>query len=176
MSRRSDQGKRRTLGREQTLMLLFTRDFPGGEEAEPADVAAVMDDVVLENYAIELYRGILENQERVDAAIENASENWSISRMALTDRSILRIAAYELIFRDDIPSGVAINEAVELAQRFGGEDDSFRFVNGVLGKIASTIDAGVDPSVAEESGEVMGADVEETDGADAQEAAEGQGL
>ena len=77
--------------------------------------------------------------------------------MALTDRSILRIAVFELMFRPDIPAGVSINEAVELAQRFGGEDDSYRFVNGVLGKVATQLgdaasDGIADGATAGESG------------------------
>ena len=62
--------------------------------------------------------------------------------MPIVDRSILRLAAYEIMFVEDVPTSVAINEAVELAKDFGGEDDSPRFVNGVLGRIAKDIDDG----------------------------------
>ena len=65
--------------------------------------------------------------------------------MPIVDRSILRLAAYEIMFVEDVPTSVAINEAVELAKDFGGEDDSPRFVNGVLGRIAKDIDDGGRP-------------------------------
>lgn len=139
-SNRSEVGKRRTRARRQALQMLFARDFAGADGSEGvATIAEVMDDVVPEPYALELCEGIAENQDRIDNAIEVASENWKLSRMPSTDRSILRIAVFELLYRDDIPAGVSINEAVELAQDFGGEDDSFRFVNGVLGNVASRI-------------------------------------
>ena len=141
MAKHKDPNKHRTRARAQALQLLFTRDF-GGEDVAVSDAASVMDDVVIEGYACELYEGIVEHQESIDAIIEHASENWSLARMSITDRSILRIAAFELMYRDDVPSGVSINEAVELAQGFGGEDDSYRFVNGVLGKVAKVVEAG----------------------------------
>jgi len=71
----------------------------------------------------------------IDETIGDVSENWSVSRMPLVDRNILRLATYELLFVEDVPASVSINEAVELAKVFGGEDSS-KFVNGVLGRIA----------------------------------------
>jgi N utilization substance protein B len=71
----------------------------------------------------------------VDARIEATSQHWSLMRMPFVDRNILRLAVYEIMFEDDVPASVAINEAVELAKAYGG-DDSPKFVNGVLGKIA----------------------------------------
>lgn len=147
--RNAERGLKRTRAREQALQLLFTRDFIS-DEAAPLRFTDVMDDIVVEEYAHELYEGVIDRREDIDSAIESASENWSLARMALTDRSILRIAVFELMFRPDIPAGVSINEAVELAQRFGGEDDSYRFVNGVLGKVATQLgdEAPVDPQAA----------------------------
>ena len=75
---------------------------------------------------------------RIDDIIEDISENWVLSRMPLVDRSILRLAAYEMLYRDDVPDSVSINEAVEMAKVYGGEDSS-KFVNGVLGRIAETV-------------------------------------
>lgn len=125
--------------------MLFARDFSQEDgEKSAADIADVMDGKIPEQYACEICDGIVANQEKIDGAIESASENWALSRMPATDRSILRIAVFELLFRDDIPSGVSINEAVELAQDFGGEDDSFRFVNGVLGTVASGLNREAD--------------------------------
>lgn len=151
MSRRqSDKGSRRSRAREQALQLLFICDFVDGESEPPRHVD-VMDDIVLEPYANDLFEGIFERRETIDRAIEDASENWSLSRMALTDRAILRIAVFEMLYCDDVPPGVSINEAVELAQRFGGEDDSYRFVNGVLGKVALQMGEAIDEQEEEES-------------------------
>ena len=77
---------------------------------------------------------------QVDERIEAASENWALSRMPIVDRSILRLAVFEMFNCDDVPVSVSINEAVELAKGFGGEDDSPRFVNGVLGRIARSME------------------------------------
>lgn len=94
----------------------------------------------LTDYALGLIRGVEANQDAIDARIEGASENWALSRMPIVDRSILRLAVYEMLHREDVPVSVSINEAVELAKDFGGEEDSPRFVNGVLGRIARTMD------------------------------------
>ena len=80
-----------------------------------------------------------EHQAAIDERLEGASENWALSRMPIVDRSILRLAVYEMFQREDVPVSVSINEAVELAKAFGGEDDSPRFVNGVLGRIARSM-------------------------------------
>ena len=97
----------------------------------------------------------------VDRIISVSSQNWAIDRMPVVDRSILRLAAFELKYVDDVPVSVSINEAVELAKEFGGEDDSHRFVNGILGRIARDSESGIDPTqVAEEepvAGQVEGA-------------------
>ena len=97
-------------------------------------------------------RGVEQNRIVIDGSLKAAAENWSLGRMPIVDRSILRLAAYEIMFVEDVPTSVAINEAVELAKDFGGEDDSPRFVNGVLGRIAKDVDgaaaapAGDDPA------------------------------
>lgn len=89
----------------------------------------------LEPFAIELVQGLDREIDGVDAWISETSENWALSRMPVVDRNILRIATYEIMFRPDVPHSVAINEAIELSKVYGG-DDSSKFVNGVLGRIA----------------------------------------
>ena len=76
----------------------------------------------------------------IDKHLAATSENWALARMPIVDRSILRLATYEMMYVDDVPTSVTINEAVELAKDFGGEDESPRFVNGVLGRIAKILD------------------------------------
>lgn len=88
-------------------------------------------------YTERLVRGVCGLGPALDAVIERAADNWEIGRMAIVDRNLLRMAAYEMLHADDIPVKVAINEAVELAKRYG-EDDSSKFVNGILDKIAKT--------------------------------------
>lgn len=89
-------------------------------------------------FAGELLGGILEHREEIDAQISVKSPNWSLTRMAKIDLAIIRLAAYELIFRSDIPKNVTINEAIEIAKKFGSEE-SPSFVNGILDEIARTL-------------------------------------
>jgi transcription antitermination protein NusB len=85
-------------------------------------------------YARQLVAGVQEHQADIDALIARYADHWTIARMPVIDRNLLRIAMFELLWRDDIPVAVAINEAVELAKSLS-TDDSGRFINGLLGKI-----------------------------------------
>ena len=80
------------------------------------------------------YTGILENVEKIDSIIDKFSIGWSVDRLSTVDKAILRIAVYEIMFDDDIPNKVSVNEAVELAKEFS-EDKAPPFINGVLGKV-----------------------------------------
>jgi N utilization substance protein B len=85
----------------------------------------------LEAYAVRLARGVEKEQEHLDAVLSDVSVGWPVHRMSTVDRSILRLALYEMLFVDDVPSEVAVNEAVELARGFSG-DEAPAFVGGVL--------------------------------------------
>ncbi len=89
------------------------------------------------NYARQIVEGIAQHGDEIDELIETYSRDWSIDRMPTVDRAILRIGIWELLFNADIPDGVAISEAVESATALSTED-SARFVNGILGRIAQT--------------------------------------
>ena len=89
------------------------------------------------NFARALVTGVLENQERLDAILSEASEHWRLEQMAKVDRVILRIAVYEIAIDRKVPTKAAINESIELAKTFSGEDAG-RFVNGILGRVAAT--------------------------------------
>ncbi len=89
-------------------------------------------------FSMSLVRGVIDHQEELDDLISNYANNWALDRMPLLDRNIIKISLYEMLYEQDIPFSVSINEAVELAKIFGTED-SRRFVNGVLGKIASEL-------------------------------------
>lgn len=88
-------------------------------------------------YALDLVEGVQAHQADTDELIARYADRWAIQRMPVIDRTLIRMAVYELIWRDDIPVAVAINEAVELAKELS-TDDSGRFVNGLLGRIAET--------------------------------------
>jgi len=89
-------------------------------------------------FASELVNGVVAHLAEIDARIADQSKNWSMNRMARVDLNILRLAVYELLFRPDIPKNVTMNEAIEVAKKFGAED-SASFVNGILDEIASSV-------------------------------------
>ena len=93
----------------------------------------------LVQFAEDLLHGIQVHRERIDRALEDTAENWKLTRMAATDRSILRLAAFEILI-GDTPSRVAINEAIELAKRYG-TNNSAQFVNGVLDRLMRSTDS-----------------------------------
>ena len=85
-------------------------------------------------FAKDLVTGICENTGEIDKLIEKEAQHWKLSRMTVTDRNILRLSVYELKFRDDIPSKVTLNEAIELGKKYGTEE-SGAFINGILDKV-----------------------------------------
>ena len=130
----------RRIAREVALQSLFQIDF-NRCEAEAA-VEAALTEHDEENapkaydYALDLVQGVLANKEAIDARLSEYAIDWTVERMPATDRNILRVAAYEMLFAEkSVAAGVAINEAVEVAKAYGTEE-SPRFVNGVLGKLA----------------------------------------
>ena len=147
--------RKRTRSREFALQILYQMDVSDAsmEDAledfwkdrtdialtDPEKLALEADkkeDEVRE-YTEKLVRGTLEAKKKIDPVIERCAENWEMGRMACVDRNILRLAAYEILHIDEIPVKVAINEAVEFAKRYG-EQDSSKFVNGILDRIAKT--------------------------------------
>ena len=86
-------------------------------------------------FAGQLVHGVIANQEQLDAVLSEASEHWKLQQMAKVDRIILRIAVYELNIERQVPAKAAINESIELAKTFSGEEAG-RFVNGILGRVA----------------------------------------
>lgn len=88
-----------------------------------------------QNYFDELYQAIVAHQEEIDQRLAKSSTNWKLSRIAKVDLAVLRLSAAEILYLDQIPDSASINEAVDLAKKFGGED-SGKFVNGILGNLA----------------------------------------
>ena len=91
--------------------------------------------------AAPLIEGVLAHCEEVDRVVEEASQHWRLARMAKVDRNVLRLGAYELLHRADVPPKVAINEAIEIARTYGSEE-SGAFINGVLDRIAQKLGKG----------------------------------
>lgn len=144
----------RTAARRAALQVLYSAELVNASAADILDQGAYIEDEdKLSPYAITLAKGAAFNVGEIDAYLKEASENWSLDRMPVVDRCILRLAVYEMIYEDKVPVSVTVNEAVELAKEFGGEDDSSRFVNGVLGRIAKRLDPEADIELAEEAAE-----------------------
>jgi N utilization substance protein B len=118
------------------MQILYQREITGESVASIlGNQSYSTEDGEPDEFCRALVTGVESHLPDIDETLGTVSENWSVSRMPLVDRNILRLATFEVLFVDDVPSSVAINEAVELAKVFGGEDSS-KFVNGVLGKIA----------------------------------------
>lgn len=130
----------RTKARKRALDILFSSDVRGDDLAvtlaaeaqraasEPAREASWL-------YAREIVDGIIDHREDIDESIVTHSRDWKLERMPTVDRALLRIGAWEILFNDEVPTAVAIDEAVELAKEFS-TDDSGAFVHGVLARVA----------------------------------------
>jgi transcription antitermination protein NusB len=125
--------------RELALKVLFQVEGTGDDPDEVlgyhAAESGANEDVT--NFARQLVHGVLDNREKLDAILSEASEHWKLDQMAKVDRAILRIAVYEIAIDRKVPTKAAINESIELAKTFSG-DDAGRFVNGILGRVAAT--------------------------------------
>lgn len=132
--------KRREL-REHIFELLFRIEFNNQEEM-PEQIRLFFEDMgELEekdqSYIEAKYASIVERLPQIDRLIGDTAEGWKVSRMGKVDLTILRLAVFEMKYDEDVPVGVAINEAVELSKKFGG-DESPAFINGILGKLGKT--------------------------------------
>ncbi len=138
----------RRRGRELALQALYQMDVTGTELGGAAgDLWRHFDEVenasameAARAFAAELVHGVLDTRGRLDELIAASAVHWRVDRLSQIDRNILRIGTYEIIGRPDVPPSVAIDEAIEIAKRFGSED-SPTFVNGVLDHIATVVGA-----------------------------------
>mgnify|MGYP001481804787 CR=1 FL=1 len=126
---------RRNRAREVALQILFEDDVNPRDSVRDLRqfVANRLRSPELETFAITLIQGVRRNQGELDELLDKTAENWSLARMASTDRNVLRLGAFEILFAET-PERVAINEAVDLAKRFGSAN-SAPFVNGILDKL-----------------------------------------
>jgi len=133
--------RKRSRARELALQILYQIDVRGGNYEDIVVSfwgceAAGDADEEMKSFTTAIIKGIMDNFDDIDARIAACATNWQLKRMAVLDRNILRMGCYELIFRDDIPFKVSINEAVDLAKRYSGPEAG-KFVNGILDKIKS---------------------------------------
>ncbi|MCM1468482.1 MAG: transcription antitermination factor NusB [Alistipes sp.] len=130
----------RSQQREHAFKMLFQTEFYETEELEGQDKLYISELPVLKDEEQAFITGEVnatrERLEQIDAMIDEKASGWNIGRIGKVELTILRLAVYEMLFDDGIPESVAINEAVELAKKYGG-DDSYSFVNGVLSKFAN---------------------------------------
>ncbi|MBC9784899.1 transcription antitermination factor NusB [Heliobacterium chlorum] len=127
----------RRLGRETALQTLFQVDV-GRVEPDFALKYTCKEfgvDEQTAEFARRLVEGAMANREAIDEIVRRLAKEWNLERMANVDRNLLRIAIFEMLYQEDVPLNVAINEAIELAKHFSGEE-SAKFVNGILGQLA----------------------------------------
>jgi N utilization substance protein B len=129
---------KRRKAREHALQILFQLDIR--KEKPSATVlkhfwAEYNPDDEVKAFAEEIVKGTYKHFEKINSLIIQCAKNWSLDRMAVVDRNVLRMAVYEILYRMDIPTSVTINEAIEIAKKYG-TDDSGAFVNGILDSVA----------------------------------------
>lgn len=125
--------------REQAFILSFETLFSDTDIDELADNAIDGNDDYMSDYALSCAKGILEHSDEIDEHIaSNLKKGWKLGRISKVSYAIMRLAVYEMLYVDDVPVSVSINEAVELAKKYSMPDDS-SFVNGVLGSVAKAL-------------------------------------
>ena len=137
----------RSRAREVALQLLYQRDLNPNVPRDAIERFARerLRNASLEGFCLRLFDGVVANGPAVDQRISEAAQNWRLPRMAVVDRNVLRLGAYELLFVPETPPGVVLNEAIELARRYGAAG-SPSFVNGVLDRIRAQAAAAAAPS------------------------------
>ncbi len=130
----------RRKGRELAIQILYEMEMKDTPPKAVFDLFWKHEDISEEvrQFTIELVEGVYRNRREIDQVIEEHSLHWKLPRMAVVDRNILRLGVYELLYLHDIPTSVTLNEAIEIAKKFGTED-SGAFINGILDNIAEDV-------------------------------------
>lgn len=128
----------RRKSRENAVILLYQSDLL------EKDIEEIIENNLLagkkyNEFTLKIIRGVNKNKKKIDDILMNIVENWTLDRIAIIDRNILRVAVYEMFYEEDIPLKVSVDEAIEIAKVLGQKEDTPKFVNGVLGKILSNI-------------------------------------
>jgi N utilization substance protein B len=134
------KGTGRREARERALELLYEAEVKGSPGTSVLDGLPIAPD----GFAVEIINGVDEHRARIDELIGRFAEGWKLERMPALDRAVLRMATFELIGRPDVPTGVVLSEAVDLASEYS-TDESGRFVNGLLARIADEVRGAATP-------------------------------
>jgi N utilization substance protein B len=131
----------RRKSRENAVILLYQGDLLNKNVEEILENEAVFGRQI-DDFTSELVFGVSKNKKEIDKTIKSVVENWTLERIAIIDRNILRVAIYEMLYEKDIPLKVSIDEAIEIAKTLGQKEDTPKFINGILGKILLEIQEG----------------------------------
>lgn len=131
---------KRQLAREQAFILIFEKSFLDYSIDEIIENAQMARELIDDDFARSIADGVFNNVEAIDAEIEKNIRGWSLSRISRVALAIMRLAVYEMLYIENIPVSVSINEAVELAKKYAGDEDP-SYINGVLGSIAAAMGA-----------------------------------
>ena len=129
-----------TFGRRSAASVLYQSEIIGKPVDRILEEGDIPEEAGLNEYGRLLLLGFSAHRAEIDRIISERSANWAVNRMPMVDRELLRITVYEMKYVDAVPIPVSINEAVEIAKEFGG-DDSYRFINGLLGRVARGSDS-----------------------------------
>lgn len=128
----------RRKSRENAIIILYQRDLLEKKISEIIESNSLTGKEY-DDFTLKLVNGVEKYKKRIDSMIMDVVTNWSLERIAIIDRNILRIAIYEMLYEDDIPLKVSVDEAIEIAKSLGQKEDTPKFINGVLGKILNNL-------------------------------------
>ena len=128
---------KRSEAREQAFQLVFEMGITGDSVDATIDAAGMSRDLILDDFAEKLAKVVEQNREKIDEQISRYIRGWKFSRLSRVAVAALRLAVYEILYEDNIPDSVSINEAVELAKKYGSVEDA-PFVNGVLASVVKS--------------------------------------
>ncbi len=128
----------RRKSRENAIIVLYQRDLLGKKISEILESNS-MADREYDEFTLKLVKGVDKHKKSIDSTIMGVVKNWSLKRIAIIDRNILRVAIYEMLYEDDIPLKVSVDEAIEIAKSLGQKEDTPKFINGILGKILNNM-------------------------------------
>jgi len=128
----------RRKSRENAIIILYQRDLLEKKISEIIESNSLAGKEY-DEFTLKLVNGVEKYKKRIDSMIKDVVKNWSLERIAIIDRNILRVAIYEMLYEDDIPLKVSVDEAIEIAKSLGQKEDTPKFINGVLGKILNNL-------------------------------------
>ena len=128
----------RRKAREKAVILLYQKDLLKKSPEEIVENDQLVGKI-FDEFSLKLINGVTGNLKEIDDIIKATVQNWSLDRIAVIDRNILRVAIYEMLHEDDIPLKVSVDEAIEIAKNLGQKPDTPKFINGILGKFLNNI-------------------------------------